>query len=88
MSDPLFTSLSIVCDRLLKVFVRYVLIEQRPGRPAIACVFAILLKFIRLIDVDKEHIPGIPELYENSVEYDANVETTFVDILEIPYDGL
>jgi len=65
-----------------------VLIEQSPGRPATACVFAILLKFIRLIVVDKEHIPGIPELRENSVEYDASVETTFVDILEIPYDGL
>ena len=78
----------IVFDRLSKLFVRYVLIEQSPGKPATFCVFAILLKFMRLIVVDKEHIPGIPEFRVKSVEYDASVEATFVDILEIPYEGL
>jgi len=58
----------IAFDKFFTLFVRYVLIEQSPGTPARPGIFLILLRLMRLIDVDKEQIPGIPELSLNNVE--------------------
>ena len=58
----------IAFDKFVKLSVIYVLIEQSPGTPARPGIFLILLRLMRLIDVDKEQIPGIPELTVNNVE--------------------
>jgi len=48
--------------------VRYVLIEQSPPIPAIACRFAIFDVFSILIAVESEQMPEIPRFSENCVE--------------------
>ena len=47
-------------DTLLYICWTNVLIVQSPGVPAIFWAFRILQIYARVIDVDKEHIPGVP----------------------------
>ena len=55
-----FCEIPISVEIARRTVVRYVLIEHRPGVPAILCAFKILDVYCLFIFVEIEHIPEIP----------------------------
>jgi hypothetical protein len=57
----LFCEIPISVEIVRRTVVRNVLMEQRPGVPAILCAFTILDVYCLFIFVEIEHIPEIPD---------------------------